>query len=123
MNISRSDTEAELTLIREQALAGGADAAVISNHWATGGAGAKALADAVVAACEGPSDFKFLYDLNLPIEEKINIISKEIYRADGIQLSELAQKQVDTYTRQGYGNLPSELYFTLVYVLAHTFIY
>ena len=86
MNISRSDTEAELTLIREQALAGGADAAVISNHWATGGAGAKALADAVVAACEGPSDFKFLYDLNLPIEEKINIISKEIYRADGIQL-------------------------------------
>lgn len=75
-----------------------------------------------MATCEGPSDFKFLYDLNIPIEEKINIISKEIYGADGIQLSELAQKQVDTYTRQGYGNLPSEFYHALlVYVLAHTF--
>ena len=65
--------------------------------------------------CEGPSDFKFLYDLSLPIEEKINIISKEIYGADGIQLSDLAQKQVDTYTCQGYGNLPSEVYYALVY--------
>ena len=76
-----------------------------------------------MATCEGPSDFKFLYDLNLPIEEKVNIISKEIYGADGIQLSDLAQKQVDTYTRQGYGNLPSEFYYyyALVYVFAHTF--
>ena len=74
-----------------------------------------------MAACEGPSDFKFLYDLNLPIEKKIDIISKEIYGADGIQLSELAQKQVDTYTRQGYGNLPSEFYYSLVYILIDTF--
>ena len=74
-----------------------------------------------MAACEGPSDFKFLYDLNLPIEKKIDIISKEIYGADGIQLSELAQKQVDTYTRQGYGNLPSEFYYALVYILTDTF--
>ena len=58
--------------------------------------------------CEGDSQFKFLYDLEQPIEKKIEIISKEIYGADGIQLSELAQKQVDTYTRQGYGNLPSK---------------
>jgi methylenetetrahydrofolate dehydrogenase (NADP+)/methenyltetrahydrofolate cyclohydrolase/formyltetrahydrofolate synthetase len=79
----------------------------VSNHWAEGGAGARALAEAVVATCEGPSRFKFLYDLNLPIEEKISIISKEIYGADGIELSELARKQVDTYTRQGYGNLLS----------------
>ena len=50
-----------------------------------------------MAVCEGPSNFKLLYDLSLPIEEKINIISKEIFRADGIQLSELAQ--VDTYTQ------------------------
>ncbi len=93
--------------MRTESLAGGADAAVVSNHWAEGGAGARALAEAVIATCEGPSGFKYLYDLNLPIEEKISIICKEIYGADGIELSELAQKQVDTYARQGYNNLPS----------------
>lgn len=102
-----SDTDAELQLIRQEALAASADAAVVSNHWAQGGAGAHALAEAVVVACEGESDFKFLYDLDLPIDTKIEIICKEIYRADGIELSELARKQLDTYTRQGYSNLPS----------------
>ncbi|KII88500.1 hypothetical protein PLICRDRAFT_111129 [Plicaturopsis crispa FD-325 SS-3] len=106
INQFASDTKAELELVRQQALAGGADAAVVSNHWAEGGAGARALAEAVIATCEGPSGFKFLYDLNLPIEEKISIISKEIYGADGIELSELARSQVETYTRQGYGDLP-----------------
>jgi methylenetetrahydrofolate dehydrogenase (NADP+)/methenyltetrahydrofolate cyclohydrolase/formyltetrahydrofolate synthetase len=96
-----------LELVCQEALAGGADAAEISNHWAEGGAGARALAEAVVATCEGPSAFKFLYDLKLPIEEKISIISKEIYGADGIKLSELAQKQVEVYRQQGYNDLPS----------------
>ncbi|OSD08637.1 FTHFS-domain-containing protein [Trametes coccinea BRFM310] len=106
INQFASDTEAELQLVREQALAAGADAAVVSNHWAEGGAGARALAEAVIAVCESPSNFRFLYDLNLPIEKKIEIISKEIYGADGIELSEQAQKQIETYTSQGYGNLP-----------------
>ncbi|KAI0093503.1 C-1-tetrahydrofolate synthase [Irpex rosettiformis] len=106
INQFSTDTPAELELVRQQSLAGGADAAVVSNHWAEGGAGARALAEAVVAVCEGQSEFKFLYDLDLPIEKKIEIISKEIYGADGIELSELAQKQVETYTRQGYSNLP-----------------
>ena len=105
--LSRPNTPAELRLIRSKALAAGADGAVVSNHWALGGQGAEALAEAVVAACESPSTFKFLYDVNLPIEEKISVIAKEIYGVDGIQLSELAQKQVETYTKQGYGNLPS----------------
>lgn len=108
LHLRSSDTPAELELIRQEALAGGADAAVVSNHWAEGGAGARALAEAVVTTCEGLSNFKFLYDLDLPIEEKIAIISREIYGADGIELSELARKQVETYTRQGFGNLPSE---------------
>jgi len=105
INQFASDTPAELALVQDEALAGGADAAVVSNHWAEGGAGARALAEAVISTCEGPSDFKFLYDLDLSIEEKINIISKEIYGADGIELSELARTQVDTYTAQGYSNL------------------
>ncbi|KAJ6496682.1 formate--tetrahydrofolate ligase-domain-containing protein [Mycena vitilis] len=105
INQFSSDTAAELALVRDQAYAGEADAAVVSNHWAEGGAGARALAEALISTCEGPSQFKFLYDLNLSIEEKINIISKEIYGADGIELSELARTQVDAYTAQGYSNL------------------
>ncbi|KAJ3981921.1 formate-tetrahydrofolate ligase [Lentinula detonsa] len=105
-NLRQSDSPAELALVRDEALAGGADAAVVSNHWAEGNRGARALAEAVIATCEGPSDFKFLYDLDLPIEEKISIISKEIYGADEIELSDLARQQVETYTRQGYGGLP-----------------
>ncbi|KAI0797666.1 C-1-tetrahydrofolate synthase [Abortiporus biennis] len=106
INQFSSDTAAELELVRRKALEGGADAAVVSNHWAEGGAGAKALAEAVVAVCEGTSNFKFLYDLDLPVEEKISIICKEIYGADGIELSEQAKKQIETYTRQGFGGLP-----------------
>lgn len=110
---SSSDTPAELELVRSEALAAGADAAVISNHWAEGGAGAKALAEATIAVCEGKSQFKFLYDLDASIEEKMNTIAKEVYRADGVEFSELAKKQTDTYTRQGYGNLPSTILFRL----------
>ncbi|KIK08626.1 hypothetical protein K443DRAFT_672150 [Laccaria amethystina LaAM-08-1] len=106
INQFSSDTPAELALIRDEALASGADAAVVSNHWAKGGAGARALAEAVVAICEGPSQFKFLYDLDLPIRDKIEVIGKEIYGADGIELSDLARTQIDTYTRQGYSRLP-----------------
>jgi len=106
INRFATDTSAELELIREQALSGGADAAVISNHWAEGGAGARALAEAVVNTCEGPSGFKFLYNLDLPIDEKISTIAKEIYGADGVEFSETALKQIETYTRQGYRALP-----------------
>ncbi|KAI5122970.1 hypothetical protein M0805_006849 [Coniferiporia weirii] len=106
VNKFATDSPAELELVRQESLAAGADAAVVSDHWAQGGAGALDLARAVVETCEGESQFKFLYDLEKPIEEKIEIISKEVYGADGIQLSELAQKQVETYTKQGYGNLP-----------------
>ncbi|EKM55506.1 uncharacterized protein PHACADRAFT_256172 [Phanerochaete carnosa HHB-10118-sp] len=106
INQFATDTPAELELVRQKSLAGGADAAVVSNHWAKGGAGAVALAQAVIQTCEGSSSFKFLYDLNLPIEKKIEIICKEIYGADGIELSEQAQKQVETYTQQGFDGLP-----------------
>ncbi|KAG5642951.1 hypothetical protein DXG03_001832 [Asterophora parasitica] len=106
INQFASDTAAELELVRQEALAGGADAAVVTNHWAEGGIGARALAEAVIDVCEGPSNFKYLYHLDLSIEEKISVICKEIYGADGIELSELARKQLETYTRQGYAGLP-----------------
>ena len=107
-SLPSTDTPAELALIRELAIAGGADAAIVSNHWAEGGAGARELAAAVIACCEAPSNFKFLYDLDLSIEEKINIVCKEIYGADGVEFSDLARTQIDTYTRQGFSGLPSK---------------
>ncbi|TFK29942.1 C-1-tetrahydrofolate synthase [Coprinopsis marcescibilis] len=106
INQFATDSEAELALVREESLAGGADAAVVSDHWARGGAGARDLAEAVIAVCEGESQFKFLYDLEKPLEEKIDTICREIYGADGIELSEGARSQLETYTKQGYGNLP-----------------
>lgn len=81
---------------------------MVSNHWAEGGTGAVELAKALVSTCEGESSFKFLYDLDISIEDKITTIVKEIYGGDGIELSDLAKQQIDTYTRQGYGNLPSK---------------
>jgi methylenetetrahydrofolate dehydrogenase (NADP+)/methenyltetrahydrofolate cyclohydrolase/formyltetrahydrofolate synthetase len=90
-----------LQCVQDYALAHGADYAVPSNHWAKGGQGAIPLAEAVIKACEGESQFKFLYGLEKSLEEKIRIIATEMYGADGIELSEEARKQIETYTRQG----------------------
>ena len=106
----RTDTPAELELIRTLSLDAGADAAVVSNHWAKGGEGAVNLAEALMTVCESQDEpnFRFLYDVEASIESKIETICNEIYGADGIELSEEALKQVETYTTQGYGGLPSE---------------
>lgn len=101
-----TDSEAELKLVADFALRAGADQAVPSNHWAKGGEGALPLAKAVIQACEGDSEFEFLYDVNKPLAEKIEIIAKEMYGADGIDLSDEAKQQIETYTRQGeYGRV------------------
>ena len=84
----------------ERAKKCGAFDAVVSNHWALGGAGAVDLAHAVMKASDEPVDFKFLYEVEQGIEEKIETIAREIYGADGIELSDLAKKKVETYTRQ-----------------------
>lgn len=106
VNSFKDDTEAEVELVTKAALEAGAFNAVVSRHWMQGGAGAKALAVAVVDACEQPSDFSFLYELDLSIKEKIEIICKEIYGADGVEYSDLAEKQINDYTRLGFDNLP-----------------
>ncbi len=100
------DTEAEIAMVKRIAEEAGAEAAVMANHWAEGGAGAIELAEAVVAAAEKPSEFRFLYDLEQPIKNKIEIIAKEIYGADGVEYSELAEQQIARYEAAGFGNLP-----------------
>jgi methylenetetrahydrofolate dehydrogenase (NADP+) / methenyltetrahydrofolate cyclohydrolase / formyltetrahydrofolate synthetase len=106
INKFETDTDAEVKVIEEEALAAGAEAAVPANHWAEGGKGAIELARAVVAASSKPKDFKLLYDLNGNVQERIEKIGKEMYGASAVEFSELAQKKVDTYTKQGFGNLP-----------------
>ena len=106
VNRFQTDTDAEIELVRKAALEAGASDAVMSNHWAEGGAGAVELGKAVIAAAEKPSNFKFLYDLDLPIKTKIEIIAKEIYGAGSVTYSELAEKQIQTYTENGFDKLP-----------------
>ncbi|KAF7725240.1 tetrahydrofolate synthase [Apophysomyces ossiformis] len=106
VNRFTSDTDAEMELVRKLSLAAGADDAVACDHWARGGLGAVDLGKAVVAACNKDKQFKFLYNLDQPIENKIETICKEIYGADGIELSDLAKEKIAIYTKQGFGSLP-----------------
>lgn len=106
INKFETDTEAEVAVIREEAIAAGAEDAIPSNHWAEGGAGAIDLAKGVIISSSKPKDFKFLYDLNGTIQERIEAIGKNMYGADKVEFSELAQKKVDTYTKQGLDKLP-----------------
>ncbi|OJD34603.1 formate-tetrahydrofolate ligase [Diplodia corticola] len=106
INQFETDTDAEIAVIREEALAAGAEDAIQSNHWAEGGKGAVELAKGVIAASEKPKDFKLLYDLEGSVQERIERIGKIMYGAEKVEFSELAQKKVDTYVKQGLGNLP-----------------
>jgi methylenetetrahydrofolate dehydrogenase (NADP+)/methenyltetrahydrofolate cyclohydrolase/formyltetrahydrofolate synthetase len=106
INKFATDTEAEINVIKEEAIAAGAEDAVPANHWAEGGAGAVDLAKAVLAASSKPKNFQLLYDLNGSIQDRIERIGKAMYGADKVEFSELAQKKVDTYTKQGFANLP-----------------
>lgn len=101
-----TDTQAEKELVQNLARNNGAFDAVICNHWAEGGKGATELARAVDRACQQPSNFRFLYEVTAPIEEKILTIAKEIYGADGIDIQAAAQEQIDRYKRQGFNDLP-----------------
>ncbi|KAK2803228.1 hypothetical protein FQN50_007095 [Emmonsiellopsis sp. PD_5] len=106
INKFETDTDAEVEVIREEAIAAGAEDAIPANHWAEGGAGAVDLAKGVIIASSKPKDFKLLYSLEGTVQERIERIGKEMYGADKVEFSELAQKKVDTYTKQGFGNLP-----------------
>ncbi len=106
VNAFPTDTEHEIQLIKETAMEHGAFAAVTSSHHPDGGEGAVELAKAVVAAADSPSDFKFLYELDRSIKEKIETIAKEIYGAAGVEYSPLAEKQIAEFEQAGYGYLP-----------------
>lgn len=107
INRFSTDTAAEVDVVREEAIKAGAEDAIMANHWAEGGQGAVDLAHGIIAAAEKPKDFKLLYDLDgTTVQQRIETIAREMYGAAAVEFSELAQQKVDTYTRQGFGNLP-----------------
>ncbi|MFW6250343.1 MAG: formate--tetrahydrofolate ligase [Alkalispirochaetaceae bacterium] len=106
INGFQTDSEKEWKAIEEAAVASGASAAVVTTHFAEGGKGAAELAEAVVEACEKPSEPKFLYDLDLSINEKIEKIATTLYGASSVDYTPEARKKIDQYTENGWDKLP-----------------
>jgi methylenetetrahydrofolate dehydrogenase (NADP+) / methenyltetrahydrofolate cyclohydrolase / formyltetrahydrofolate synthetase len=106
INQFKDDTPAEIELIRRKAIEAGAEDAVLSNHWAEGGDGARALAEAVVKSCEKPSDFHFLYPLDWSIKQKIEKIATDVYGAASVSYTPEAEAKIELYTRLGFDGLP-----------------
>ncbi|KAL6032352.1 hypothetical protein STEG23_032951, partial [Scotinomys teguina] len=106
LNVFKTDTRAEIDLVCELAKRAGAFDAVPCYHWSVGGKGSVDLARAVREAANKRSRFQFLYDVQLPIVEKIRTIAQAVYGAKDIELSPEAQSKIDRYTQQGFGNLP-----------------
>jgi formyltetrahydrofolate synthetase len=92
INSFYTDTGAEIELVRKIAEKNGAYAA-LSEHWLRGGVGAVELAEAVIAACNEGNNFKFLYDIETPLRQRIERIAKEVYGADGVTYSETAMQK------------------------------
>ena len=100
-----TDTDAEVALVIEKCKALGVNV-VLSDVWAKGGEGGVALAEEIVRLCETPGDFRFSYDLDLPIAEKIETLVKRVYRGAGVTIMPAAQKQIAQLTALGFDNVP-----------------
>ncbi|PIW66752.1 MAG: formate--tetrahydrofolate ligase, partial [Candidatus Omnitrophica bacterium CG12_big_fil_rev_8_21_14_0_65_43_15] len=106
INKFTSDTKNEIEAIRKKAIAAGAEDAVLSEVWEKGGEGGRDLAKAVDKAANKPSNFKFLYDINASIKQKIETIATKIYGAKDVQYDPEAEKKIALYTKLGYDKLP-----------------
>ncbi|HET8988345.1 MAG TPA: formate--tetrahydrofolate ligase [Humibacillus sp.] len=105
INAFPTDADSEHEVIRELCDEMGVRCAV-TRHVAEGGAGALDLARAVSEAAEETTDFRFLYPLEMPLADKIETIAREVYGADGIDVSPAAAKALKEYERLGFGDLP-----------------
>ncbi|MFI4911614.1 MAG: formate--tetrahydrofolate ligase [Sedimentisphaeraceae bacterium JB056] len=94
INSFHTDTDAEIQVVRDAAAKAGAYVAT-STHWLDGGAGAIELAEEVIKACDEPNNFKHLYELDMPIKERIELIAKEVYGASGVSYTETADKKIE----------------------------
>jgi formyltetrahydrofolate synthetase len=117
------DSEDEIELVRALALAHGAYAAEVNDGFEQGGRGAAALAEAVVAAADEPWQFKYIYPLDAPIEDKIEAIATRVYGADGVFLLKTAREKIEQFTTAGLGQLPicmAKTHLTLAHDVALT---
>lgn len=105
INAFPTDTKAELDMVEAKCKELGVNVA-LSEVWAKGGEGGKALAEEVVRLCELPNDFRQSYELDLPIMDKLGAICTKIYHADGVQLIGPAVKQCKQLTELGFDKLP-----------------
>ncbi len=94
INVFYTDTQNEIDAVRRIAEEAGARVAE-SRHWEHGGDGALELADTVIEACEETNDFDFLYELDTPLEERIDLIAREVYGADGVEYTASARKKLN----------------------------
>ena len=100
-----TDTEAELELVREKCKELGVNV-VLSEVWGKGSDGGIELAQEVLRLCESENHFHFVYEDELSIKEKVETIAKKIYRADGVEFTAAAKKQLATIEGLGFGKLP-----------------
>ena len=105
INRFATDTDAEIAVLAGKMEALGVPFS-LCEHFAKGGEGAVDLAEKVVAACEEPSHFHPIYELDQPIEAKIETIAREIYGADGVEYTAAAKKAIKDITALGKGDLP-----------------
>ena len=100
-----TDTEAELKLVEDKCRQLGVNVA-LSEVWGKGGEGGIALAEEVVRLCEEPNDFRFTYELDCSIREKLQAIAQKIYHADDVKFLPAAEKEMKQLEDLGFGNLP-----------------
>ena len=105
INAFPTDTRAELDLVEARCNELGVNVA-LSEVWAKGGEGGTALAEEVVRLCEEPNEFRYSYQLEGTIEDKLNAICTKIYHADGVELTANARKQAAQLEELGFGHLP-----------------
>ena len=105
INHRTEDTAAEISLLEKACAAYGAQV-VVAKHWAEGGAGAVELANAVVALCEQPNQFQFVYPESATLWEKAQTVAQKIYGAQGISADAKIRGQIDKLQEQGYGHYP-----------------
>ena len=105
VNAFPTDTKAELDMVEEKCRELGVNVA-LSEVWAKGGEGGKALAEEVVRLCEEPNDFNFVYDLDQPILDKITAIAQRVYHAKDVDFLPAARKKAQQLTDLGFDHIP-----------------
>ena len=105
INAFPTDTPAELALVERRCNELGVNVA-LSEVWAKGGEGGRALAEEVLRLCDEPSDFRFAYELDEPLAKKVEDIATRVYHADGVDFAPKAARMLRQLEEQGFGGLP-----------------